>query len=256
MNQTVLYSKKIALAALFVSCLLFPGCQPNKTALSCPEELTAAQQAARHILALTAQRLDAQLTAFARVVTADRDFSMKVLVEKNTSAPEVTELAGKFIGPMGLDLLEIEDSAGMVLSSGNFPANAQTPVSALVKRLGPDPAFVLDNCKGTPCLTLQARKKNMVAEVPFYCHGGLIADDAFTAGLVPATGIKALIKAGNLVIGMQGITSMSEFKGDSIVINNKSYYAAKIDLPFTGSDDQKPVLFLIKEKQISGAEKK
>ena len=46
--------------------------------------------------------LSDQLAAFSRIVAADREFSMKLLVENNRSAPEVTEIAPRFMEPMGL----------------------------------------------------------------------------------------------------------------------------------------------------------
>jgi len=44
--------------------------------------------------------LSDQLGAFSRVVAADREFSMKLLVENNRSAPEITEITSRFMEPM------------------------------------------------------------------------------------------------------------------------------------------------------------
>jgi hypothetical protein len=178
--------------------------------------------------------LTSQITAFSRAVAADRDFSMKVLVEKDRSAPEVTDIAPRYLEPMALSALSIVNSRDTILSCGQFPANTGGP-SPVAGILGSSAAFVIDNVKGSTVLTLQAKERFAILDSVFYAIGGVIVDANFCSRFSLPRGYRLLCKQGAAVIGMERVESISDVKDNMIVLNNVSYPAVSIVLPFAGS---------------------
>jgi hypothetical protein len=196
-------------------------------------------------------RLVAQLGAFSRTVSGDRDFSMKVLVEKDPSASEVTEIAPRYMGPMALSLLSIVNSRDTVLSCGQFPASAGGP-SLVAGRLGDSAAFVMDDVKGVTVLTLQAKVRFTILDSVFFAIGGVIVDENFCTRFSLPQGYRVLCKQGGTVIGASGgqhVESISDVKDNMIVLNNASYPALSIALPFAGSGSA-PCLVIMPDKPL------
>ena len=174
-----------------------------------------------------------QVEAFGKAVAADRDFSMKVLVDKDESAPEVTDMAPRFIGPMALSLLSVVNNRDTILSCGQFPASAGGP-SQVAGLLADTPSFIMDNVKGVSELTMQVKARFTILDSVFFALGGVIVDDAFCGAFSLPPGDRLLCKQGGLVIGMPDVQSISDVKDDAIVVNNKTYPAVSIALPFSG----------------------
>lgn len=193
--------------------------------------------------------LSDQLGAFSRVVAADREFSMKLLVENNRSAPEITEITSRFMEPMGLSVLEIADSQHVLLSCGQFSANAGTSAADKEALLNDKGVFVQDNIKGQKVLTLQANIRFKILDAGFYCTGGLIVDENFVSRMSPGNGFRLLLKQGQKVMGMDTVESISDVKDSTIIINNKTYQAMLFSLPFAGQGDA-PFCILINENAL------
>ncbi len=193
--------------------------------------------------------LSDQLAAFSRIVAADREFSMKLLVENNRSAPEVTEIAPRFMEPMGLSMLEIADSQHALLSCGQFPANAGTSVADKEALLNDKGVFIEDNVKGQKVLTLQALIRFKILDAGFYCTGGQVVDENFVSRMSPGNGFRLLLKQGQKVMGMENVESISDVKDSTVIINNRTYQAMLFDLPFAGPGDV-PSCILINENAM------
>ena len=177
-----------------------------------------------------------QIAGFASVVAGDREFSMKLLVEKEKSAPEVTEIAQRYLAPMALSILSITDSQYVLLSCGHFPANAGS-VFESARMLGDKPAFIMDNVKGETVLTLQSKVRFKILDAVFYACGGMTVGKDFLGRLTCWPGYSILIKQGTTVLGMEKVESISDIKDSTILLNNVRYPAAAIALPFAGTGD-------------------
>ena len=193
----------------------------------------------------------AQVASFARTVASDRDFSMKVLVDKDRSASEVTDIAPRYMEPMALSLLSIVNSRDTILSCGQFPASAGGP-SAVAGSLGDSAAFAMDNLKGVMVLTLQAKTRFTILDSVFFAIGGVVVDQNFCSRFSLPQGYRLLCKQGGTVIGAPGgqhVESISDVKDNVIVLNNASYPAISIVLPYVGSGSA-PCLIVIADKPL------
>lgn len=212
---------------------LFAGCGQKAVKPGDAGDLQNVKQQVETQLANVTAGFVAQVNAFSRVVANDRDFSMKLLVEKERSAPEVSEMANKYMEPMGFSLLSLVNNRDTLLSCGQFSASVGGPAPEY-RLLAGKAAFILDNVKGQQVLTLQAQTKFTILDTVFFATGGVIVDDGFMARFSLPAGYKLLCKQGGTIIGMQGIGSISEVKDNSVVVNNKTYPAVAITLPFAG----------------------
>jgi hypothetical protein len=239
---------RIVLGLSLASAALLPGCRsPKSQAGGVSPELAFVKQAAEQQLANQMDLLSRQIGGFAGVVAADREFSMKLLVDKDKSAPEVTEIAQRYLAPMALSILSITDSQYVILSCGHFPANTGTVFSA-ARSLGATPAFIADNVKGETVLTLQAKARFTILDTAvFYACGGLTVGKDFLARLVCWPGYSILVKKGATVIGMERVESISEVKDNTILLNNTAYPAVSISLPYAGDGDP-PALIVVSNK--------
>ncbi len=239
--------------AVLIACavgLLF-GCGPQqKTAAAATPEIGLVASAVQRQLSARMDLVQRQVAGFAGAVAADRDFCMKLLVDKDKSAPEVTEIAQRFLAPMGFSVLSVIDSQYVILSCGHFPANAGTVFSA-ARSLGAVPAFIMDNVMGQSVLTVQAKVRFTIIDTAvFFACGGITADKDFISKLACWPGYSLLIKQGTTIVGSEKIESISDVNNGAILINNKSYPAAVIPLPFVGPGDQ-PTLIVVSNKPAS-----
>jgi hypothetical protein len=229
-------------------CMLFSCKHPAKQAGE-QQELQDLKTMVEKQLQNEARRISAQLVAFSKVVTADRDFSMKLFVEGNRSAPEVTDLTQRFMEPMGFYLLEITDSAHVLLSCAHFPASSRTKVAEKAAVLGEQTRLYYDNVKGQKALTLQAKVSFLILDTLFYCQGGRIVDDAFVASLSPENGFRLVMKEGDHFLGLPASQTISDIKDSTVAVNGTVYPAASLSFPFTGPGEA-PVFILINEKTV------
>lgn len=229
--------------------LLSARCNAPQTqdASAVSTDLAHAREAVQRRLSQDCQLLHAQMQGLASQIPQEREFTMKLLVENDRTAPEVTDLAPRYRAAMGLSLLDIADSAGTLLSSGHFPANAGSSVSVKLANVGEEPVFVHDTVNGRAVLTLQSRAGCAVEGVHFSCVGGWIVDETYLARLAPWTGVTVIVRQETGVLGMSGVSSMSELLNNSIVLNNRTFAADTVAIPFAGAGPAPQLLVLIEQ---------
>jgi len=193
--------------------------------------------------------ITANCRGVARAVASDYGFSMKLLVENDRSAPEVSEAAQRYIEAAGLSLLEITTADYELLSCGHFPAAAGSSVEATGAKTGPDPVFIREKLRGEEALTLQAKIAFDISGTTLYCIGGLIIDDAFIASLAPSGRISVLLKSGADVSGRTGVSSISDITDSVMTLNDVPYYAASVSLPYAGDGEAPELLVLVEKPQ-------
>ncbi|MBD3320436.1 MAG: hypothetical protein GF350_04995 [Chitinivibrionales bacterium] len=223
----------IILAAIV--CLKFPSVN-NRVAR---RRIAILRTSVQRKLEQQKESLIKKLDAFANVTAQDRDFAMRLLVETDRSASDVVERAQQFIHPMNLDILEITDSAFVLLSSGHFPASAGNSIEEKCSMLDESPAFLMDNIMGDSVATLQAKVSFAIAELPFYVSGGVIIDNEFLSRLMPLDDVYVLLKTGDEIIGgkaIGNIGSISDIEDQRIIINSKEFLADTIAVSFQGEE--------------------
>jgi hypothetical protein len=231
-----------ALVLWFVTSRL-PAVMEDEAAM----DLVHASQAAEKCLEDLSSRLQRQLGAFGEAVAEDRDFAMKLIVEEDTSASEVAGIAGRYMGPMGLDVLEIAASNHVVLSSGHFPARAGEFAAGKSELVDSRPTCLFENIKGEERLTLQAGSAFGFAEQRFYCTGGVIVDEALLQRLTPRAGVRVILRHGDNVTGFDNVETMSAIENHRIIINDTTYLASAIPLPTAGLDEPLELIVLMDE---------
>lgn len=189
-----------------------------------------------------------RLSAFAEVLQDDRDFSMKLLLEKDPSSEVVREAAIRFRKPLGFSFLEITDDGGEILSCGHFPASAGLSSGEKVRALTESPSTYVDKYKGEQVLTYQAKKTFQLLESPLNVVGGIRIDDNFLQKLGEYASARVILKDGMTIMGMDNIHSISEMQGNQIIINDRQYEAASVTLP--SADDATRTLIIIPKHQF------
>lgn len=190
-------------------------------------------------------RLGRQLEAFGEAVSRDIDFSMKLLVENDRTAPEVTEMAQRFMGVMDLSVLDIIDANGTVVSSGQFPASAGNKAGLKYSVLENGVSFIIDDIKGEDAMTLQSKVKFTCSDVPFMAVGGFLVDSEFLSGLLPRKGVSLILKIGNEIIGMDNIQTISDISSDNTVMINDTVWLASSIPVSSGAGTKKIELLLL-----------
>lgn len=211
------------------------------------EQLEFAKQSLEKHLEEYKIQIEKQLTAFSEAVLLNRNFSLRLLVEKDRSSADITELASRYLGPMGFSVLDIADSEHQILSSGHFPANAGNRLSKIIEKLSSDPVIIDEFVMGSEKLMLKATKEFRIADIPFLVIGGIEINEDLLNRLAPCGGVRVILKRGNDYYGMADIHSASEIKDNKIIINDKEYPAVEIALPYVG-ENEPPVLIIILEK--------
>ncbi|MBD3314561.1 MAG: hypothetical protein GF344_02130 [Chitinivibrionales bacterium] len=181
--------------------------------------------------------LERQVSAFGAAVAEDRNFAMKLIVENDTSASEVTGIAGRYMEPMGFDVLEISTPGDLVLSWGHFPARAGELNGGSDALIGGRPLCVVENIKGKDVLTLQAGSSVRFAEQTFHCSGGVIVDEELLRRLTPRNGVRVILRRGTNVIGLEGVETISDVENNRIIVNDETFPASSVTLPSAGLEE-------------------
>jgi hypothetical protein len=238
------------LAATLVFFLMHHTMAVHGRTSSAAIELTSAKESVTKRFQEITHDIEGRLTAFSEEVAVDQLFSLRLLAESNRSAPEVTLKAGQFLKPMGFSLLDIADSSCSLLSSGEFPASAGSSVSQKVKVLSEEAKILEDNIMGQKALTLQAKRKFMIAgSIPFYALGGCVVDERFLDELSPCSTVRVLLKQGTSVTGMPSVRTISEVKDDKIIINDKEYPAFEIAFPYAGAGETPRLIGVLEHRR-------
>jgi signal transduction histidine kinase len=138
-------------------------------------------------LARERERVVARLEALSRDLAADNRFRLGLLGQ-SASRAYVLDWAGEAMRLSGLSVLQVQDTAGRIVSSGHF-RNEYDEVRGELPRflaaVAPAPALVRVRTAEAPLLALAAVESVSVAGRPLTLVGGLAAEERFFRGLDP-----------------------------------------------------------------------
>ena len=137
-------------------------------------------------LALERERVAARLEALARDLAADNRFRLE-LQGPSPSRAYVLDWAGEAMRLSGLSLLQLQDSAGRIVSSGHFRNEydeTRPEVPRFFAGVG-TPALLRVRTAEAPLLALAAAESVTVAGIPLTLVGGIAAEDRFLRRLDP-----------------------------------------------------------------------
>jgi signal transduction histidine kinase len=138
-------------------------------------------------LARERERVMARLEALSRDLAADNRFRLGLLGQ-SASRAYVLDWAGGAMRLSGLSVLQVQDTAGRIVSSGHF-RNEYDEVRGELPRflaaVAPAPALVRFRTAEAPLLALAAVESVGVAGRPLTLVGGLAAEERFLRGLDP-----------------------------------------------------------------------
>jgi two-component system nitrogen regulation sensor histidine kinase NtrY len=138
-------------------------------------------------LARERDRVAIRLDALARDLTTDNRFRLGLLGEA-ASRTYVLDWAGEAMRLSGLSFLQVQDSAGRIVSSGHFRNEydeVRREVPRFLESVGAAPALVRVRRAETPLLALAAAESVAVAGRPLTLVGGVAAEERFLRGLDP-----------------------------------------------------------------------
>jgi len=138
-------------------------------------------------LARERERVTGRLEALARDLSGDNRFRLGVLGQAPSRA-YVLDWAGEAMQLSGLSVLQLQDSAGRIVSSGHF-RNEYDEVRGELPRFlaaaGPSPALVRVRTPERPLLALAAAEPVVVAGRPYTLVGGVAAEERLLRRLDP-----------------------------------------------------------------------
>jgi len=138
-------------------------------------------------LARERERVVARLEALSSDLAADNRFRLGLLGQ-SASRAYVLDWAGEAMRLSGLSVLQVQDTAGRIVSSGHF-RNEYDEVRGELPRflaaVAPAPALVRVRTAEAPLLALAAVESVGVAGRPLTLVGGLAAEERFLRGLDP-----------------------------------------------------------------------
>ena len=128
------------------------------------------------------ERIKQQLVHLAEKIAGDNDFRLRILVRGDKLDPFVLDYAKSYMSTMGLQVLEITNQHGVVLSSGHYRNSFGKKVKGLIEQLQSNPnRFTLslfeDTQRKFACLT--ALQDVNIGQHRFYLIGGIELDPAF-----------------------------------------------------------------------------
>ncbi len=211
------------------------------------ETLSMITESVEKSLGDVSERIGSKLQALADVLATDKDFALRILVENDRTSPSITEMAAHYRNPMGFSVLDITDSSFTILSSGHFTAQAGNSAEQKAAVLSDHASAYTENIMGNPTLTYQAKTGFTIEGFRFYVMGGVTIDSMLLEQLKPNEKTGLLLKRGDRYIGMADIRSISEVTENSIIINDKTYPAATLSVPGSGSEEELKLIVLLKD---------
>ncbi len=161
----------------------------------------------------------ARLDALGRDLAADNRFRLGLLGE-SASRSYLLDWAGEAMRLSGLALLQVQDSAGRIVSSGHF-RNEYDEVRREVPRFltaaGTAPALVRVRTAEAPLLALAAVESVSVAGRPLTLVGGIAAEERFLRGLDPdpdlAVALTSTRQPDGAVVGVLALPFLDDLTG-------------------------------------------
>ncbi len=122
-----------------------------------------------------------QLRRLASTMSGDYEFRLNLLVRKKTNSPAVVRYAANHLRTMDLDVLEIADSRGVVLSSGHDPYSFGKKRKWLIRDavMRDSVALSVFEQSGRSFVCLSAVDSVRLANTIFYLVGGRIINPLF-----------------------------------------------------------------------------
>jgi two-component system nitrogen regulation sensor histidine kinase NtrY len=138
-------------------------------------------------LARERESIAARLEALSRNLASDNRFRLGLLGE-SASRAYVLDWAGEAMRLSGLSLLQVQDSAGRIVSSGHFRNEydeVRRELPGFLMEVGAAPALVQVRTPETPLLALAAVESVTVAARPLTLVGGVAVEHRFLRALDP-----------------------------------------------------------------------
>ena len=139
-------------------------------------------------LELERERVAAGLSALADELRLDNRFRLAAVRGDPASRSYLLDWAGEAMRLSGLSLLQLQNSAGRILSSGHFRNEydrLRPELPQFLRGAGNAPALVRVRTAEAPLLALAAAEPFAVAGRPFVLVGGIAAEDRFLRRLDP-----------------------------------------------------------------------
>ena len=138
-------------------------------------------------LAREREGVAARLEALSRDLAADNRFRLGLLGQ-SASRGYVLDWAGEAMRLSGLSLLQVQDTAGRILSSGHFRNEydeLRPEIPRFLAAAAPAPSLIRVRTAEAPLLALAVVESVRVAGRPLLLVGGLAAEERFLRGLDP-----------------------------------------------------------------------
>ena len=176
----------------------------------------AAVQALDTELAREHERVVGRLVALVNDLSADNRFRLAAVQGDAASRTYLLDWAGGAMRLSGLSLLQVQDSAGRILSSGHFRNEydrLRPELPGFLLATGGAPSLVRVRTAESPLLALAAAERFAVAGRSFVLVGGIAAEDRFLRRLDPDPDISVALdtpdSAGARGAGTQVVGSLS-----------------------------------------------
>jgi signal transduction histidine kinase len=176
----------------------------------------AAVQALGTELARERERLAARLAALTADLSADNRFRLAAVQGDPGARAFLLDWAGTAMRLSGLGLLQLQDSAGRILSSGHFRNEYDRLSPELPRYLlaaGDSAALARVRTAAAPLLALAAAQRFTVAGRPFVLVGGIPAEERFLRRLDPDPELAVVLEvpdsAGARAAGAQPVGSLA-----------------------------------------------
>jgi len=147
---------------------------------------TAAVSALRQDLASESGTVASRLAAFARELANDNRFRLAVVRNDPEARRALLDLAGDAMRASGLAMLQIQDSAGRILSSGHFRNEfdrVEPELPGVLVAAGAMPVLVRARLADSAMMVLARLDSLRVASRPFTVTGGVAIEQRLRAGL-------------------------------------------------------------------------
>ena len=172
------------------------------------------------------ERVDRQVSELARELAADNRFRLAAIQGDPASRAYLLDWAGGAMRLAGLAMLQVQDSAGRILSSGHFRNEydrVRPALPAFVLEAGEAPVLIRTRTADTVLLALAAAERFTVAGRLFSVVGGVAAEDRF---------LRRLDSDPDLAVRLQA--------PDSAEVVDPSRLVGQLSIPFLDPEAARP----------------